>query len=399
MTDTLQPHISKLRLGAVSTALAVAAVLVLSLVAIQSAHAQTLTVIYNFTGSSDGGDPYDGLLRDTAGNLYGTGDYGGSSYAGVVFKVDTSGAETVLYNFTGGNDGAYPYAGLVRDSAGNFYGTATEGGTSGLGVVFELDTSGKETVLHSFTGGTDGIYPYGGLFRDKAGNLYGTTETGGTSNYGVVFKVSKAGKETVLHTFTGAADDGAVPLYSNFYADAKGYLYSVASQGGTSGEGVLYKLSKTGKLTVLHSFAAGTADGCYPYGTPAVDKKGNFYGTTAGCGTSNLGTVWKVSKKGAETVLHNFAGGTSDGEYPLAGVIIGAKGNLYGDTSTGGASNLGTAYEVNKKGTLTLLHSFTGASDGEFLYGGLIQDAKGNLYSTNINGGSGGYGTVWRLTP
>jgi len=181
--------------------------------------------------------------------------------------------------------------------------------------------------------------------------------------------------------------------------DGKGNLYSVASQGGTSGEGVLYKLSQNGKLTVLQSFAAGTMDGCYPYGTPAADTKGNLYGTTAGCGSSNAGIVWKVSKNGTESVLHNFAGGSSDGEYPLAGVILDSKGNLYGDTQVGGASNLGTVFELNKKGALTLLHSFPGSSDGKLLYDGLIRDAEGHLYGTTLNGGSGGYGTVWKLTP
>jgi|SRR5208282_1628764 uncharacterized repeat protein (TIGR03803 family) len=255
------------------------------------------------------------------------------------------------------------------------------------------------TVLYSFTGSSDGGDPYAGLLRDAAGNLYGTTEFGGSSNDGVVFKISKTGKETVLHSFTGGVDDGGEPLYSSFYMDAKGNLYNVASQGGTSGEGVLYKLSPSGKLTVLHSFAAGTTDGCYPYGTPAVDTLGNMYGATAGCGTSNLGVVWKVNKKGTETVLHNFAGGSSDGEYPLAGVIVDANGNLYGSTSTGGADNLGTAFELHKKGKRTLLRSFTGGSDGKLLDGGLILDPQGRLYGTTINGGTGGYGTLWKLTP
>ncbi len=377
---------------------AIAVILGVGVITTQSAQAQTLTVLYSFTGSSDGGDPYAGLIRDATGNLYGTTDYGGSSYAGVVYKVDTSGTETVLYSFTGGADGAYPFATLVRDPAGNLYGTTAQGGTSGDGVVFKVDTNGKETVLHSFTGGKDGIYPYSTLFRDSAGNLYGTTESGGVSGEGVVFKVSKTGEETILHTFTGGKDGGE-PLYTGFHVDARDNLYGVTSQGGTSGEGVLYKLSKAGKETVLHSFAAGTTDGCYPYGTPAMDKEGNLYGTTAGCGSSNLGIVWKVNKKGTETVLHNFAGGSSDGEYPVAGVIMDAKGNLCGDTSTGGASNFGIVYEVNRKGTLTLLHSFTGSPDGKFLDGGLIQDGKGNLYGTTLNGGTGGYGTVWKLTP
>jgi uncharacterized repeat protein (TIGR03803 family) len=162
----------------------------------------------------------------------------------------------------------------------------------------------------------------------------------------------------------------------------------------------VYRLSKAEQLTVLHSFAGGMnhTDGLYPYGTPAMDKNGNLYGTTEEGGSLELGIIWKVSKNGTETVLHNFAGGSSDGANPFAGVIVDAKGNLYGDTAEGGSgANLGTVYELNKKGTLTLLRGFT-VPDGASPYGGLIRDAKGNLYGTALGGGSRGYGTVWKLT-
>ncbi len=359
-------------------------------------------MLYNFTGSSGGAGPYAGLIRDSKGTLYGTGYYGGTSDYGVVFKLDSSGAETVLYNFTEGADGGYPLGALVRDKAGNLYGTASSGGdtacSSGCGTVFKVDTNGSETVLHSFTGGTtDGCNPIGGLLRDKAGNLYGTTNSCGASNYGTVFKVDTSGSETVLHSFTGS--DGAYPYLTGLLMDKKGNLYGVTENGGTSFAGVLYELSKSGTLTVLHSFAGKTTDGCYPSGTPLMDTKGNLYGTAEGCGSSSDGIVWKVSKKGTETVLHNFAGGASDGQYPFAGVIMDGKGNLYGDTEEGGAARLqGTVYKLSKKGKLTLLYSF-GESDGEYPYGGLIRDAKGNVYGTTRAGGSGGYGTVWKLTP
>jgi uncharacterized repeat protein (TIGR03803 family) len=157
-------------------------------------------------------------------------------------------------------------------------------------------------------------------------------------------------------------------------------------------------LSKSGKLTLLHSFAGGS-DGFLPFGGPVADKDGNLYGTADDGGSSNAGIVWKVSKKGKETVLHTFAGGSSDGANPLAGVILDAKGNLYGQTSSGGSSNDGTVYKLNKKGNLTLLHSFDG-SDGQTPWGGLLlQDTKGNLYGTTQSGGSSGKGTVWQLTP
>ena len=150
----------------------------------------TLSVLYTFTGRPDGSFPFAGLIRDDKGNLYGTTYRGGSSNSGTVFKVDTAGNETVLYSFTGGADGGNPrHSSLVRDSAGNLYGTTGDGGSSGFGVVFKLDTSGAETVLHSFSG-SDGKIPYGTLARDKAGNLYGTTYEGGAYGGGVVFKIA-----------------------------------------------------------------------------------------------------------------------------------------------------------------------------------------------------------------
>jgi len=362
------------------------------------AQGQTFTVLYNFDGASHGGDPYASLLRDAAGNLYSTVGYGGgTSFSGGVFKVAPDGTETMLYSFTGGADGAFPFSPVVRDSAGNLYGTTTQGGSANAGVVFKVNPNGTETVLHSFTGGTDGVDPVGGLVRDKAGNLYGTTSQGGTSNDGIVFKISPSGKETILHTFTGSATDGKYPSYTSLLMDAKGNFYGVTEEGGSADGGILYKLTKAGKLTILHSFTGGTTDGCNVLGTPFMDAAGNFYGTTSSCGTHTLGTVWKVSKDGKEKLLHSFAGGTSDGEYPLAGVIMDAAGNLYGNTETGGASNVGTVYKISKTGKFTLLHSFDG-TDGKYPYGSFAQNSKGTIFGSTLNGGTIGYGTVWKIT-
>ena len=368
----------------------------LGFVATQFSQAQTLNVLYNFGGAADGGDPYAGVIRDADGNLYGTAGYGGTAYAGGVFKVDASGTETMMYSFTGGTDGAYPISTLVRDSAGNLYGTTTQGGSTGAGVVFKVDPSGNETVLHNFTGGSDGSDPVGGLILDAAGNLYGTTGQGGTSDCGVLFKLSPTGKETILHTFTGAANDGKYPTYTSVLMDATGNIYGVTQEGGLSDHGVVYRLGKTGKFSLLHSFAGGTTDGCNVLGIPFRDKYGNIYGTTSSCGAHNFGTVWKLATDGTEKVLYSFTGGTS-AEYPLAGVVADAHGNLYGTTETGGSANLGTVYRVTQKGQFTLLHSFTGP-DGEYVDGGLILD-NDTLYGAALNGGSIGYGTVWQITP
>jgi uncharacterized repeat protein (TIGR03803 family) len=366
------------------------------------AQAQTFTDLYNFTGSSDGKNPYGSLVRDAAGNLYGTTAYGGSSNAGTVFKVDKSGAETLLYNFTGGADGGEPYAGLIRDASGNLYGTTYNGGLSGVGTVFKVDASGTETVLHSFaTGGQDGCNPGGGLVRDKAGNLYGTTTGCGSSGFGIVFKLNKSGTETVLHAFTGGRDGGAP--YAGLARDSSGNLYGTTPFGGSASYGVVFKVNPSGKETVLHSFAGGASDGCSPTATPALDEKGNLYGTADACDPSNWGIIWKVTQKKVETVLHNFAGGETDGGYPYAGVILDANSNLYGTTGEGGGTGCsnglgcGTVYKLSKARKLTLLHSFTGA-DGSSPFGAVIRDASGNLYGTALEGGSGGYGTVWQIT-
>jgi uncharacterized repeat protein (TIGR03803 family) len=328
----------------------------------------------------------------------------------VVFQLDTAGNETVLHSFTGGTtDGAYPLAGLILDSNGTLYGTAEGGGSSDHGVVFKLDSSGTLTVLHSFAGGKkDGCYPAGGLLQDKSGNLYGTTEACGSSLYGTVFKLDATGKETVLHNFAGGATDGAYPFLTSLLMDKQGSLYGVAEQGGPSDEGVVYKLNQQGRWTLLHSFGGGTTDGCYAVGAPAMDESGSLYGPASLCGSDDRGVMWKLSNGGRETLLHSFAGGLSDGAWPYAGVIMDGAGNFYGDTKQGsstdcGGYGCGTVYKMTKKGTLTVLHSFVG-SDGELPVGSLTRDSDGNLYGTTVIGGSshncdGGCGTVWKLTP
>jgi uncharacterized repeat protein (TIGR03803 family) len=410
MTDSRQRRswISGIRLRAAGAVLAFTVVVGLGVITNEPAQAQTFNVLYSFTGTPDGKSPGTGpLVRDAAGNLYGATVYGGSSDNGMVFKVDTTGKETALYSFSKRTDGRYPF-GLIRDKEGNFYGVSG-GGTGciargGCGLVYKLTRNIKFTVLYRFAGGTtDGCSPFGGLLRDMAGNLYGTTEFCGASDGGVVFKLDTNGKETVLHSFTRS--DGAWPSWTSLLMDKKSNLYGVAGGGGTGcggiGCGTVYRVSKSKKLTVLHRFAGGTTDGCYPSGVPAMDKQGNLYGTTTECGSTacagyGCGTVWKLDTKGTETVIHSFVGG-SDGALPYAGVILDGTGNLYGVTTEGDALNSGTVYKIDTSGTETLLHTFNG-QDGEFPYGDLIQDAKGTLYGTATEGGSGGYGTVWKLT-
>lgn len=300
------------------------------------------TVLHNFTDHKDGGIPFCDLVLDDGGNIYGTTSAGGRHNQGTVFKISGGGLETVLYNFTGGSDGGVPDAGVIRDSVDNFYGTTSAGGASGGGVVFKLDSTGKETVLYRFTGGADGSLPAAPLIQDASGNLYGTTAEGGNSGAGVIFKLDTAGKETVLYSFTGGKD-GAFPL-AGLVRDSAGNLYGTALEGGRTNNGTVFKLAAGGKFAVLYGFKAAP-DGAFPHGGLVRDQAGNFYGTTLEGGKSGLGTVFMLSKTGKETILHNFAG-TNDGEDPLSTLFRDSAGNLYGATDSGGKYGWGTVFKL-----------------------------------------------------
>jgi uncharacterized repeat protein (TIGR03803 family) len=323
-------------------------------------------------------------------------------------------SETVLYNFNGGTgDGYYPYAGLIADKAGNFYGTTYQGGASGYGTVFELKLSGgvwTETVLHSFTAGTtDGAYPKAPLAFDTAGNLYGTTYQGGTDNVGTVFEL-KASKgkwtESIIHSFAGYPNDGSYPSAAVVF-DSKGNLYGTTLYGGTNNAGSVFQMKpskgKWSEEATIISF--GSTNGAYVYSPLLVGKNGYFYGTTYQGGANGYGTVYRIypTRVGwVEQVIFSFSQFNS-GTYSYAGLAMDAAGDLYGTTYYGGADNLGTVFRLkeakNKTWSQTVLHSFTGADkDGQYPYtGGLAIDASGNLYGTTYQGGTGNYGTVFEL--
>ena len=251
------------------------------------------TALYNFcsaTNCTDGGSPVASLVRDSAGNFYGTTNQGGASGVGTVFKVDPSGNETILHSFNGSPDGAYPHAGLIIDASGNLYGTTYGGGNNncgsgfGCGTVFKVDNTGHETVLYSFCseGGsncTDGLLTNAGLIQDSDGNLYGTTLLGGSKDAGTVFELDTAGHETVLYSFCQAANctDGVQPSASLIRDDA-GNLYGTTENGGAnSTSGTVFKLDTAGHETVLYNFcsAANCSDGAYPVAALIRDDAGN----------------------------------------------------------------------------------------------------------------------------
>jgi uncharacterized repeat protein (TIGR03803 family) len=372
---------------------ALAALFLLLAGAGQQAHAQTFTVIHNFA-FTDGANPFAGLIMDSSGNLYGTAQDGGSDFAGTVFKIDPSGAATVLHDFNYSLDGGYPAAGLIMDSQGNVYGTTSFGGSNGTGTVFKIDPSGTEFVLLTLNS-TYGIFPFAGLIMDSQGNLYGTTSSGGLNSCscGTVFKIDSSGTPTVFHNFIGT--DGKYPL-AGLIMDSSGNLYGTATNGGSNGAGTVFKIDPSGATTVLHSFNPST-DGGYPEAGLIMDSSGNLYGTTTARGSvANGGTVFKIDPSGNLTVLHIFGG--SDGLQPYAGLIMDSSSNLYGTTAYGGSNGAGTVFKIDPSGTETVLHSFNSSIDGGYPYAGLVMDPLGNLYGTTAFGGANFDGTVFEIT-
>jgi uncharacterized repeat protein (TIGR03803 family) len=296
---------------------------------------------------------------------------------------------TVVHNFTG-PDGADPLAGLIMDSSGNLYGTTEDGGSSFEGTVFKIDSSGTETVLQNFSGG-DGAFPGAGLVMDSSGDLYGTALFGGSNRDGTVFELGPANTETVLLNFRKTY--GIFPS-AGLIRDSQGNLYGTTSSAGANGDGTVFKIDSSGAATVFHNFT-GT-DGASPLAGLIMDSTGNLYGTTANGGTYNAGTVFKLDPSGNATVLHGFNPST-DGGYPEAGLIMDSSGSLYGTTAYRGSSaNGGTVFKVDPSGNLTVLHIF-GGNDGLNPVAGLIMDSSGNLYGTTAYGGSNGDGTVFKI--
>jgi uncharacterized repeat protein (TIGR03803 family) len=313
---------------------------------------------------------------------------------------------SIVHAFSGGSDGANPLAGLTINAGGNLYGTTSAGGPSGAGTVFKITPKGTELVLHSFSGGADGANPQASLVMDALGNVYGTTIAGGASGVGTVFKITKKGYESVLYSFTGSTG-GASPI-AGLTMDTVGNLYGTTTAGGSAGNGTVFRLSppkqKGGKWTekVLYSFGQGT-DGATPVAGVTLDAKHNLYGTTSAGGSYGSGTVYQLkrSKSGwTENILYNFQGG-NDGSVPYAGVIFDSLGNLYGGATGGGTGAGGTIFELtpsNGGWTFSVLYNISGWSfSGPFR--NLMMDASGNLYGTTHCDGTYQAGTVYKLTP
>jgi len=394
--------------------LAFAVALALVAVATPRAHAQTFSVVHNFTGGSDGANPLSGFTIDAAGNLYGTTNGGGASGAGTVFKVTQSGSVIVLHSFTGGIDGANPGASLLLDAAaGNLYGTTNAGGAFGSGTVFKVTQSGSVIVLYSFTGGQDGANPEAGLAMDAAGFLYGTTTAGGWYSNGTVFSLAlhRPSGYKVLYSFRPGTD-GKVPV-AGVTLDAAGNLYGTTAAGGTYGYGTVFQLkfkvtpsaSDSGWTeSILHNFQ-NTNDGAIPYAGLIFDQSGNLYGaaTEGGAGTNGGGTIFKLAPSQSGwtfTVLYRLPGSGISGTF--RNLIMDGSGSLYATTHCDGANNAGTVYKLTNSGgtwTYNSLYVFTGGSDGRYSFSNLVFDTNGNLYGTTNQGGANGSGVVFKITP
>jgi len=396
---------------------------------------QTFTVLHTFgAGAEDIRGPLHGVQMDAAGNLYGVatttnGDEQCLGQCGnTIYKLDTQGNLTV---YTLG-PGEYPISALLLDAAGNIYGAALGGGASNHGVVFRIDADGMETVLHSFGGPPDGSAPVGALMQDAAGNLYGTTYVGGDTGpacyhdgCGIVYKLDPNGVETVLYSFHGSPD-GHYPN-TRLVMDAAGNVYGTTLSGGIfSGDvcgavnfgcGTVFKIDPSGNETVLHSFS-GPPDGIWPQGALLLGANGNLYGTTEFGGNADIyceyvfyagcGTVYTIDSTGSESVLYRFTG-QADGGMPTSSLVLDAANNLFGTATLGGffpnpyigecPFGCGVVFELDSLGNQVLLHTFTGIPDGELIDADPIRDSSGNFYGTAQFGGNHVSGTVFKIDP
>jgi uncharacterized repeat protein (TIGR03803 family) len=367
-----------------------------------------LTSLYSFTGGTDGASPGGALVLGNDGNFYGATGGGG----GTVFQISPSGAFTSLYSFTCGGDGANPWAGLVQGRDGNFYGTTLLGGTNNgpSGTVFKISASGALTTLYSFTGGDDGASPRAGLVQTIDGDFYGTTQLGGASNCGTVFRISTNGMLTSLYSFTGS-NDGTSP--NDLVQGSDGDFYGTTYSGGITNfefpgaNGTVFKIATNGALTTLYSFTGGNDDR-NPDAMLVQGADGNFYGATrtynpmGWFSSYSEGTVFKISTNGTLTTLYAFGlitnefGGPIDGGGP-SGLVQGSDGFLYG-TTYGGYIDAGTVFKLSTNGTLASLYSFTGSNDGANPQASLLLGSDGDFYGTTTGGGAFNGGTVFKIS-
>jgi uncharacterized repeat protein (TIGR03803 family) len=361
------------------------------------AHAQMETNLYSFGSSPlDGIDPSAGLVQGNDGNFYGTTQDGGTYSYGTVFRISPSGAYTNLYSFGSSfTDGNGPVAGLVQGSDGNFYGTTQYGGLTGVGTVFRISPIGAYTNLYSFGYSPDGFNPYAELVQGSDSNFYGTTYFGGLRGVGTVFRITPSGVYTNLYSFGGSPADGNFPAAGLVQGD-DGRFYGTTQDGGTYGYGTVFRISPSGAYTNLYSFGGSPTDGNDLVAWLVQGSDDNFYGTTFGGGMYSSGTVFRISPTGAYTNLYSFGSSLTDGSGPVAGLVQGSDDNFYGTTFGGGTYGSGTVFQISPSGAYTNLYSFGSSfADGNSPVSGPVQGSDGNFYGTTKKGGTNDEGTVF----
>jgi uncharacterized repeat protein (TIGR03803 family) len=397
-------------------------------IATPSALAQTYSVRWSFNGPN-GSNPFTNPVVDSEGNLYGTTNDGGQNNFGTIFKLDPQGLFVVLYNFTDPDFDGYPLGpnSLIISPSGDLFGTTQYGGynktgfciPNGCGTIFTLSDTGEFEVLYEFLGYPDGQGPYGSLvFGHGKSLLYGTTSAGGKYECGTVFAVGLDAEESVLYDFCSADFDGRVPTGS-LAIDSNGNLYGTTEVGGTQGTpigaGTIFSVSSAGAENILYNFCSKVGsngectDGWGPEAGVVRDKAGDLFGTTPEGGlyncstTGGCGTLFGISPTRKQATLFSFGGNPADGEYPAYGTLaLDPKGNIYGATPSGGdpTCDCGVLFKFVPGKGMMVLHTFTGSpSDGAYPYGGVILDSAGNIYGTTAGGGSYGQGTVYSYTP
>ena len=364
-----------------------------------NAGSQTFSTLYSFQGAPDGANPLGGVYVSASGSIYGTTGNGGitgnpcyDNGCGILFKLEPSGKETVLYSFTGMQDGRFPASKLTPDGLGNLYGSTHKGGDpdcyfEGCGTVFRVAPGAQPSFVFQFDG-LNGLYP-ANVTRGPHGLLYGATSAGGAADRGTVYSVTPLGGQTVLHSF-GQGQDACEPLGTLAF-DAAGNLYGTASQGGPSGHGAVFKITKDGVYSIVFDFP-DFSDGGEPQSNVIVDEKGNLYATADS-------VIFELTA-GQETVLFHFSGG-AQGSVPVS-IVRDKQGNIYGSLYHEGdpQCSCGTLYKLDTKGNFSILHTFTGKNgDGAFPTGDLALDAAGNLYGTTMWGGTFGHGVVYKIKP
>ena len=376
--------------------------LLLCLVSVSSASAQTFTNLLDFNGR-DGSHPYSAMVQGYDGNFYGTTLKGGAWDSGTVFKVTRDGVLTTLYSFCANPncfDGAYPFASPFAASDGNLYGTTQDGGFQNAGTIFKIGLHGAPALLYSFCAQdncADGVSP-SGVVEGTDGNFYGTTFLGGSTDLGTVFKITPSGKLTTLYTFCsqgGSCPDGSSPGAGLIQA-SDGNFYGTTEQGGANNFGTIFKITPSGTLTTLHNLDPSEGSGGIASLMQAAD--GAFYGTSEAGGPHAGGTVYKITPSGAFSTVYYFCAQGSpctDGASPLDGLVQASDGNFYGTTVSGGLDDFGTAFKLTPAGQLSII-SFRSLG-GNYPYAGLLLATNGILYGTTYAGGTNGNGTLFSI--